>query len=164
MRAIVTTLIVLLPSAVFAQQTGAATFDRLKALTGTWDVTERDNPRTREIAVYTLTGRGSVLVESLESPAMGHMMTAYHLDNDELVLTHFCGAGNQPRMKMTSADDRHIAFTMYDITNLSNAQAYHSTDVDVVFLDRDRVNLLYRGTAAGKRSEQVFQLTRRNTR
>jgi hypothetical protein len=49
-----------------------------------------------------------------------------------LVLTHFCGAGNQPRMRATRIDDggRQVAFEMYDITNLSDPQAYHTTSLD----------------------------------
>lgn len=29
------------------------------------------------------------------------MFTAYHLDVGKLVMTHFCEAGNQPRMRIT---------------------------------------------------------------
>jgi hypothetical protein len=88
------------------------------------------------------------------------MMTAYHLDQDRLVLTHFCGAGNQPRMRLTSADDHHVRFDMYDITNLADPQSYHSTSLDVVFVGKDRVDLVYGGKAAGKETSQTFQLTR----
>lgn len=35
---------------------------------------------------------------------MGHMLMAYHLDKGTLVMTHFCGAGNQPRMRIKSVD------------------------------------------------------------
>ena len=142
-----------------------AAFERLKGLAGTWDVTERDNPATKEIATYALTGRGSVVVEHLQSPtgAMGHMMTTYHLDNGRLVLTHFCGAGNQPRMRVTAIDDggKRIAFEMYDITNLAGPQAFHSTRVDVVFLNDNRVDLVYKGKTGDHESTQVFQLARK---
>src|SRR5262245_59053952 len=143
----------------------SAAFDRLKGLIGTWDVTQKGSNRT-EAATYTMTGGGSVLVESLHSPAnsaMGHMLTAYHLDKGTLVLTHFCGAGNQPRMRVKTVEDgaRTIAFEMYDVTNLADPQAYHSTKLDVVFHDADRVDLVYRGMRAGTESTQVFQLTRK---
>jgi len=151
----------------------AEAFAKLKGLLGSWDVTERDRPSTKEIATYKLTGGGSVLTEDLRAPdgsanAMGHMYTTYHMDKGQLVMTHFCGAGNQPRMRIKSVEDggRRIAFEMYDITNLATPESFHSNAVEVVFHSEDRVDLVYRGTRGpvpGAKSEQVFQLTRRKT-
>lgn len=157
-----------------AQQTSSAeAFAQLKTLVGTWDVTERDNPNTKEVATYAMTGGRAVLAEDLRAPEgrsaqMGHMYTTYHMDNGQLVLTHFCGAGNQPRMRMKSveAGGKKIAFEMYDITNLATPDSFYSQAVEVIFLSADRVNLVYHGTrgpAPGTKSEQVFQLTRRKT-
>ena len=142
-------------------------FTRLKTLVGTWEVTERDNPNTRELATYEITGR-NVLTEDLRAAAgsanhtMGHMFTTYHMDKDRLVLTHYCGAGNQPRMRLRSVEEggNRLSFEMYDITNLLDPKAYHSTAVDVVFLADDRVDLVYTGRAGDKTVTQVFQLQR----
>jgi hypothetical protein len=140
-------------------------FERLKGLVGTWNSTEKGNPARADVVTYTMTGRGTVLVEQFESstPVMGHMLTAYHLDINRLVLTHFCGAGNQPRMRITSFDDggRHITFDMYDITNLADPQAFHSTRLEVVFLSSDRVDLVYHSAYAEEETTQTFQLSRK---
>lgn len=151
-----------------AQATDAqGAFERLKTLAGKWDATEKGNPTFAEEVTYSLTGRGTVIIEDMVAAksVMGHMLTAYHLDGGKLVLTHFCGAGNQPRMRMTGAanDGKRIGFEMYDITNLSGPQAYHSTNVEVLFLSDDRVDLVYRGRAAEKEYTQVFQLTRKKS-
>ena len=135
-----------------------AAMERLKTLVGSWESTQKDGSGPPGRFTYTLTGRGSVLIEDGGS---GGMMSAYHLNNDELVMTHFCGAGNQPRMRIKSADARHIYFEMYDITNLADPQAYYTNSLDVVFLGPDRVDLVYGGTTAGRASAQTFQLTRR---
>jgi hypothetical protein len=160
------TVMAALPGAAAAQPAldARAAFDRLRTLVGTWDATDRDNPALKEVVTYSTTGRDSVLLEAFQPPSgAGHMLTAYHLDVDRLVLTHFCGARNQPRMRLTAVEDggRRLAFAMYDITNLADPQAYHSTHVDVAFLAADRVDVTYRGTVAGKPVTQVFQLTRR---
>jgi hypothetical protein len=142
-----------------------AAFNRLKTLIGTWDATEQGNPAFAEEVVYSMTGRGTVIIEDMEAPksVMGHMLTAYHLNVDQLVLTHFCGAGNQPRMRITGVSDggRRLAFEIYDITNLTDRAAYHSTAVEVVFLSDDRVDLVYRGVHGDRPITQVFELTRR---
>lgn len=139
-------------------------FERLKGLTGTWEVTQRDNSSAKGLAVFGQASGGSVLTEQMMSPqgSVG-MLTLYHMDGEKLVLTHYCGAGNQPRMRMNAVQDggRKLVFEMYDITNLAHPRAYRSTGVDVVFLSDDRVNLEYRGWAEGRESTQVFQLTRK---
>ncbi len=127
-------------------------FERLKRLVGTWSV------GVDGMATYKLTGGGKVLVEDMRG-----MMTTYYLDVDRLVLTHFCGAGNQPRMRVQKMDDRNISFEMFDITNLADPKAYHSTHLDVVFVSEDRVDLAYRGSTDGRVSTQIFQLTRKKS-
>jgi hypothetical protein len=137
----------------------SAAFARLKTLAGTWDVREKGTDRPSTF-LYEMTGRGSVLIENA-----GGMMTAYHLDKGTLVLTHFCGAGNQPRMRVKAVDNdgRHIRFEMYDITNLASPQSYYSNTLDVTFYGDDRVELTYGGTTNGVTSSQTFLLSRRKS-
>ncbi len=132
----------------------AAGFERLKALVGTWNATVDGRP-SQSKWTYRLTGGGRALVED-----GGGMMTVYHPDGNALLLTHYCGAGNQPRMRLKSADRTRLSFEMYDITNLASPGSYHSTHLDVVFLGDDRVELSYKGTSGGRVSTQVFSLTR----
>jgi hypothetical protein len=131
-------------------------FERLKGLLGTWEATEKGTSR-KFTAEYTVTGGGSVVMEVLSG-----MTTAYHLDKGTLVLTHYCGAGNQPRMRVKTIENggRHIAFEMYDITNLKSPDAYRSTSLDVRFHDEGTIELAYGGWSAGKSSTQTFQLRR----
>ena len=153
------------PAASAQDAATRAAFERLKSLVGTWDATEQGNPKFAEVVVYSLTGRGTTLIEDMKVPAspMGHMLTAYHLDSGKLVLTHFCGAGNQPRMRLKTINDsgRRLSFEMYDITNLAEPKAYHSTRVDVQVQSDDKVDLTYSGVWEGKEITQVFQLHRK---
>lgn len=133
-------------------------FERLKSLVGTWETVEKASKRPG-VATYTLTGGGKVLMEVMG----GGMATAYHLDKGTLVLTHFCGAGNQPRMRVKTIehDGRHLVFEMYDITNHPNPDSYYSSALDVRFVEDGTVELEYRGMTAGSESRQTFQLVKR---
>jgi hypothetical protein len=132
-------------------------FERLKSLVGTWETVEKGSKRPG-VATYTLTGGGKVLME-----VMGGMATAYHLDRGTLVLTHFCGAGNQPRMRVKTIEHegRHLVFEMYDITNHPNPDSYYTSALDVRFVEDGTVELAYRGMTAGRESGQTFQLVKR---
>ena len=134
-------------------------FERLKGLAGTWEATEKGSAR-KFTAEYTVTGGGQVVMEVL-----GGMTTAYHLDKGTLVLTHYCGAGNQPRMRIKAIENggRHVVFEMYDITNLKAPDAYRSTSLDVQFKDDGTIELAYGGWSAGRSSTQTFQLLRRTS-
>jgi hypothetical protein len=134
-----------------------AAFERLKSLVGTWETVEKASQRPG-VASYTLTGGGKVVIEM-----MGGMATAYHLDNGTLMMTHYCGAGNQPRMraKTITSDGRLVAFEMFDITNHPDPASYYSSALDVRFADDGTVELAYRGMTAGRESSQTFQLVKR---
>src|SRR5688572_17428143 len=94
-----------------ATNAGAA-FDRLKGLSGTWRITDnRDNRDAQSQRVATFrSGAGNILI--LDE---GGQLTVFHLDKDKLALTHYCGSGNQPRMRVQAIEDRKIVFAMYDI-------------------------------------------------
>ena len=95
----------LLAAAVFAVDTKspdfdtAAAFARLKGLTGEWEA--KVEGKTARLT-YELTGAGTTLVEREGGDAHPEMMTTYHLNGSRLMLTHYCMAGNQPRMEARS--------------------------------------------------------------
>lgn len=83
-------------SSVMAQSMGSGNFDKLKSLEGKWEGTSPDGNAV-EIS-YNLMSRGTALVEMLQPAAEPGMVTVYHMDGEKLMMTHYCSAGNQPRM------------------------------------------------------------------
>jgi hypothetical protein len=87
-------------------------FQQLKTLKGSWNVETPNGPGT---ITYRVGSAGSIVIEELFPGTPHEMMTIYHLDGDELVATHYCAAGNQPRFKLAPAkaasDAYHFAFT-----------------------------------------------------
>ena len=106
---------------------GAAAFARLKALEGTW--VAKGKPGESKI-VFELTAGGTVLLEHYSNaslPGGGHMVTAYHLDGRDLILTHYCIANNQPVLRAERFDPRtgEIAFEFVRATNLATPKTGH---------------------------------------
>ena len=54
-----------------------------------------------------------------------------------------------------------LSFEMYDITNLANADDYHSARAEMIFLAENRVDLVDRGHAGARETRREFQLERR---
>ena len=63
------------------------------------------------------------------------MISVYHLDGNRLLLTHYCMAGNQPRMQAGAFDPKtnRIDFQFLDATNLPSPDAGHMHRVVVRF-------------------------------
>jgi hypothetical protein len=105
-------------------------FEQLKNLAGTWEGHVKTTPPMPEMdggaiqVTLRVTSRGNALVHEMkgagepDDPAKyDHPVTMMYLEGDRLLLTHYCDAGNRPRMtgKM-SADGKKVAFEFLDVS------------------------------------------------
>jgi hypothetical protein len=63
------------------------------------------------------------------------MMTMYHLDGSRLLLTHYCAAGNQPRMEARAfnPESGELDFGFLDATNLTPGAGHmHAARIRVI--------------------------------
>jgi hypothetical protein len=129
-----------------------AVFSNFKQLAGTWESKSTVGWQGRdEIAVI---GRGSAVLFSFEFQAEGEqgMATVVHPDGDRLLLTHYCEAGNQPRLVLTEVADggRTAVFEFLDGTNLPSRDVGHMDRVVFRFLDGDHFSSAWSWYAKGK--------------
>ena len=109
--------------AIQAQEKGkaptkSAAFESLKKLVGDWSSPEGPHGKPVETR-FRLTAGGSVLIETLFPGTPEEMVTMYHMDGDDLLLTHYCMLGNQPRLKAESTNDANkISFKSVGGTNM----------------------------------------------
>ena len=83
--------------------------DRLKRLEGTWvQVGEDGAPTDTIVSRARITSGGSAIVEEIFPGSEHEMLTVYHLDGNDVLLTHYCALGNAPRMKLQSSDDPEV--------------------------------------------------------
>jgi hypothetical protein len=101
-----------------------AAFARLKTLVGEWKST---SPAKDERLAYELIAGGTSLVEREEGPGRPVMLTVYTVDGGRLLLTHYCMAGNQPRMEAREFDPKtgRLRFEFVDATGMSGKDAGH---------------------------------------
>jgi hypothetical protein len=140
-----------------------AAFARLKTLTGTWKTKlegphaaakakEHKDGHTDQVTVnFKLTGAGSALLET-QFPGTGHEMTSvYHLDGEDLLMTHYCAMGNQPRVKLDRAHSKpdHLIFVFDGGTNLDPKKDMHIHGLTMTFKD-GQVTSDWEGYMGGK--------------
>ena len=137
-----------------------AAFKRIKAMAGTWKSEasgehkgdEDDHHKGEKTVTYKLTGGGSALIETLLPGEAHEMVSVYHLDGDELRMTHYCSAGNQPRVKLDRANSTpdHLIFVFDGGTNLDAQKDMHIHGVKITFHKDGKVESEWEGYQDGK--------------
>jgi hypothetical protein len=102
-------------------------FDKLKTLAGTWKGALSVDPPQPEMpehgwVTFRVTSRGNAVVHEMKQPgtpddaSKDDPITMLYLDEGRLLLTHYCDAGNRPRMagKM-SPDGKTVEFDFLDV-------------------------------------------------
>jgi hypothetical protein len=139
-RIALSVFVVLLAAATIAvaADTTAATpsdaqksFDKLKTLAGSWAGPVTTVPPLADMGTGTavevslrVTSRGNALVHEMKGVGTtndptrnDHPVTMFYLDNAQLLLTHYCDAGNRPRMvARTSPDGKTVEFDFLDVS------------------------------------------------
>jgi hypothetical protein len=143
-------------------------FERLRQLAGEWIAAEpggeAGSPKgAGEVVVsYKVTAGDSVVQETLFPGTPHEMVTMYHLDGTDLVLTHYCALGNQPRMKAEpSADASKLVFKFAGGTNIDPAKDGHMHELTLTFSDANHLRSEWTLYQDGKKSDvKVFELKR----
>jgi hypothetical protein len=109
--------------AVASQSDAQKSFDQLKTLAGAWEGQVRTLPVKAEIEgkhmhlSLRVTSMGNAIVHEMTGDGRpDDPITMFYLDGDRLLLTHYCDAGNRPRMagKM-SPDGKTVEFDFLDV-------------------------------------------------
>jgi len=137
--------------------------ERFKALKGAWDADIDGDAKPDTTIEYRVVGAGSAVVETLFGGTDHEMVTVYHMNGKELMCTHYCAAGNQPRLVATKISKDAVVFAMKDITNLVDEKAMHMHAATFTFNDDGTVRAVWQSTSDGKPGHTAdFRMTRRS--
>jgi hypothetical protein len=149
---------VIAPGLASAADTNPA-WDKMKSLVGTWQGTAEGRPVS---VTYTLVSNGTSLMESLTGDHDTNMITMYAPDGGSILATHYCAAGNQPRMraKAPAGDVKSLDFQFVDATNTGAAPELMKRLV-VTFQDPNHFTQSWTSSTEGKEQTTDFVYSRK---
>jgi hypothetical protein len=139
--------LILVATVALAQSDAQKSFDKLKTLAGTWEgpvtatppqaAMSSDKPMHISLRV---TSRGNAIMHEMqeagtpEDPTRyDHPVTMLYLDGDRLLLTHYCDAGNRPRMvAKASPDGKTVEFDFLDVAGSTEYGHMHHAVFTVI--------------------------------
>ncbi len=105
----------------FAQSDAQKSFDQMKSLAGSWEGVMDGKPMQISMRV---TSRGNALLHEMKMAGRpDDPITVLYIDGGRLLLTHYCDAGNRPRMVATMMPDgKTVDFHFLDVANFNSKQ------------------------------------------
>ena len=168
---IVCALLAVVP-ALGAELDAESVFKQLTMLAGTWQgapVGEGEGAAEEAAAwgelthVFQVSAAGTVVMETMSPGTDREMINMYHVDGEDLVLTHYCAGGNQPSMRLdraTSTAEKFV-FEFTGGTNLDPAVDEHIHSATITLVDADHIDSVWMGYKGGEPTGAMsFRLTR----
>lgn len=145
--------------AAFSQTDAQKAFATIKLLPGTWEGNTSMGPV--KVTFKTTAGGSAVMSEIL---GQEDMVTMFHLDGpNRLLMTHYCAAGNEPRMQASvSPDGKVITFDFLDATNLATPDAAHMQKMVITLVDENHHTEEWTLVDRGKEHKELFDLHRKS--
>ncbi len=118
-------------------------FDRLKTLAGSWAGQLKTSPNVPgmegKFVQFSLrvTSKGNALMHEMSVSGLpDHPVTMFYVDENRLMLTHYCDAGNRPRMTgKISPDGKTLEFDFLDLSG--GNQKGHMHHAVFTFIDEN---------------------------
>jgi hypothetical protein len=146
-------------------------FDQLKTLAGTWRGTPEGQgeaeaeagTKSEVVHEFRISSAGTVVMETMNRGTDDEMINMYHLDGDDLLVTHYCSGGNQPRMRLdrNRSTAKTLVFDFAGGTNLDPAVDGHIHAAKITFVDDEHLDSAWTSHAEGKQAGvMTFHLAR----
>jgi hypothetical protein len=128
-----------------------ANLEKMKKLAGTWlEADKEGKPTDKVVSVIKVTAGGSAVCETLFPGTPMEMVSMYTPEGADLIMTHYCMLGNQPRMKADpSSPANQICFKFAGGANLDPKKDKHMHEATLTIVDDDHLELTAVGWDGG---------------
>lgn len=140
LRFMLSVVLISLSTVAFAQSDAQKSFDKLKALAGSWEGHVTTVPKEPAMegglmqVSFRVTSMGNALMHEMTGGGRpDDPITMFYLDGDRLLLTHYCDAGNRPRMTAkASPDGKTVEFDFLDVAGSTKYGHMHHAVVTMI--------------------------------
>jgi len=141
LRLVLAVVLMSLSAVAFAQSDAQKSFDQLKTLAGSWEGVVKTFPPTPEAdgkhaqTTLRVTSMGNAIMHEMRIEGRADdPITMFYMNDDRLTLTHYCDAGNRPRMTAkASPDGKTVEFEFLDVAG--STQYGHMHHALFTFID-----------------------------
>src|SRR5262249_11193527 len=134
----------------------------VNSLPGTGDPTSPGGEPTT--VTYKVVSNGSAVMETISHKSEADMISVYTLDGDHIMMTHYCGIGNQPRMRanVSDSDVKELKFNFVDGMNMKKTDM-HMHALDMKFIDDTHIENTWSLYNKGKlENDHKFAMTKKS--
>ena len=155
LKVLIAVVLLLAQMAFASADAGDAAFDAFKSLQGAWAIQSNGKSLTIEMT-YDVGSKESIITEHF-----GKELSVFYRDRKDFLMTHFCNAGNQPRLRLKANNPLgRYEFEMFDITNLPSPSTAHVQRIIYTIADDKHLELEIVWKNAEAESSEKYTLTR----
>ena len=139
-------------------------FELVTKLVGEWEMADEDKDGKPDGTVsYRVTSNGFAVAETLFAGTDYEMITMYAFDGAEIVMTHYCAMGNQPRLVGERKSDNTLHFKFKDGTNIDPKADTYMGEMTLIVIDDNHIRHEWKSFSKGADAGTVtFDFTRVN--
>lgn len=136
-----------------------AGLEKMKTLVGTWVAAdEHGKPTDEVVSVIKVTAGGTAIHETLFPGQPHEMVSIYTIEGPDLLMTHYCMLGNQPKMKASTKSLKNkLKFEFDGGNNLDPKKDKHMHSAVLTFVDEDHLEVEGIGWEDGKPAQEMCQ-------
>ena len=134
-------------------------FSAVSALEGRWEGVAPDG--SEGVTIFEVSSGGSVVRERMQVGTPHEMTNMYSLDGNDLVMTHYCAMGNQPKMRASNFEGGRVAFSFDSVSDLGADDEIYMGEMTLVIHDENRIEQQWRAFRSGEiDSEMSIEMKR----
>ena len=124
----------------------------------------RHRPGNRGVVSVKTKAAGSAVVHTYAQGTPGEMETVFHMDGDQLLLTHYCALQNAPVLKFVKSNKPgELKFEFLGGTNFDPAIDAHLHESTFLIKDKDTIEQNSTVFAGGKANPELKAVLHRRT-
>jgi hypothetical protein len=142
----------------------SSAFEFLKTLAGNWERSGNEHGHEAKANgnTFRVSSAGSSVVETIYPGQANEMVTVYHMDGNDLLLTHYCALQNAPVMKFVKSNKPgEIKFAFHGGTNFDPKSDMHVHEGAFQVKDENTIQSAFVVYSEGKESSKAGSILKR---